>query len=305
MQTMKGKDGTATSSAGVRFRKAMDAVLGTGSESADSAYDMRSGTLLTFILSFVLCWIPLFGQAVAGYIGGRKAGSAVRGFIAASVATFGVVTILAAIALALSSLNAALFSDPDAEIAAISATSPLLGQLVSVMISYLRDMFGSASTGALSVNFASYFVTIVFGLVGGVIAEQSQKETRLIIKNGGSMPSHSIRSLELHRVGRKIGFETFDDYTPLSINSLATAPRSDPQPQPIAASKAIRVEKPAPSPITSTVRAQIVDADVTSSTTKNEPTAKANPFANILHKHDGKGKESETVSDSDDNNNFI
>ena len=44
-------------------------------------HNMLSGMWYVFILSCLLWWLPLFGQMIAGYLGGRKAGSAIKGII--------------------------------------------------------------------------------------------------------------------------------------------------------------------------------------------------------------------------------
>lgn len=62
----------------------------------------RRGSILGAILwmaflSLILCWLPLFGSLIAGLVGGNKAGSAGRGFIAclipAAITSFAVLLI--------------------------------------------------------------------------------------------------------------------------------------------------------------------------------------------------------------------
>ena len=57
-----------------RVKEAADTILGTGADKADVMYDSRSGALLTFLLLFIVGWIPTIGQMVAGYVGGRRSG---------------------------------------------------------------------------------------------------------------------------------------------------------------------------------------------------------------------------------------
>ena len=51
-----------------------------------------TGAVWTFILSIMLFWLPLFGFAVAGFVGGRKAGSPLRGLLAVLVPSFIILT---------------------------------------------------------------------------------------------------------------------------------------------------------------------------------------------------------------------
>src|SRR5574344_2438708 len=121
---------------GAKAKSAAEAVLGTGADTADTAYDMKSGALLTFLLLFALGWIPILGQMVSGYVGGRRSGSPVRGLAATGAATVCVLIVLTVISFILYSVNGALADDPAAEIAAVSATSPVLGQLMSAGVGY-------------------------------------------------------------------------------------------------------------------------------------------------------------------------
>lgn len=49
-------------------------------------YKQQSSLFVSFLwmlfLSVLLCWIPLFGQFIAGFVGGKKAGSAGRAILA-------------------------------------------------------------------------------------------------------------------------------------------------------------------------------------------------------------------------------
>ena len=200
-----------------RIKGATDTVLGTGADSANSAYDMRSGALLTFILLFVAGWIPLIGQIVAGYVGGRKAGSPYRGFAVTTFSTFCMLFLLVIITVAIRSINGALLSDPDGTIAAMKESSPFFGQLAEAGVTYLKGILGGVD---MTIDFGMYMLTIVFGVVGGVLADQSRKETRLIIAETTKVNGRRHRSIDLHRKGRTLEFESYDDYKAISVNSM-------------------------------------------------------------------------------------
>ena len=42
-------------------------------------YSFWSAVKYTFTLSLLLWWLPIFGQMIAGYVGGRRAGVALEG----------------------------------------------------------------------------------------------------------------------------------------------------------------------------------------------------------------------------------
>lgn len=274
------------------MKGAADAVLGTGPSSADSAYDTRSGTLLTFILLFVVGWIPILGQMVAGYVGGRRAGSPSRGFVATFVATFAAVVILFAVSALLTSMNSALANDPEAQIAAVSASSPLLGQGLSVGVDYLQGVFGG--TGSFEINFTVYAMTIAFGIIGGVLADQSRKETRLIINSAGTSSDHRIRSLDKHRSGKTLGFESFEECTAMGVNSMNAVKR----PAPV-----VKAVETRPQCVTETVDAS---PRVVATPTASAAPQKTNMFTEMLRRTEPKTETQEAdKSSSGDELEFI
>ena len=203
-----------------RVKEAADTILGTGADKADVMYDSRSGALLTFLLLFIVGWIPTIGQMVAGYVGGRRSGSPYRGFFATTAATVCVLVILTLIAFALDSINGALITDSQAQLDALREQSPVLADLAAPVVDYLKAMFGGAS---LSVAYASYAITPVFGVIGGVVSNQMQKEIRYIIRTAGKEPGQHVRSLDRLRLGKPMGF-TYSQISGLTANSGAPAP---------------------------------------------------------------------------------
>ncbi len=202
-----------------RVKEAADTILGTGADKADVMYDSRSGALLTFFLLFIVGWIPTIGQMVAGYVGGRRSGSPYRGFFATTVATACVLVILTLIALALDSINGALITDSQAQLDALREQSPVLADLAAPAVDYLKAMFGGAG---LSVAYASYAITPVFGVIGGVVSNQMQKEIRYIIRVAGKEPGQHVRSLDRHRLGKPMGF-TYSQISGLTANPGTSA----------------------------------------------------------------------------------
>src|SRR5512136_369587 len=64
-------------------------------KSSRVVYSFWSASKYVFILSLMLWWLPMFGQMIAGYVGGRRAGGPWKGVAAAIVpvvAIFGVMT---------------------------------------------------------------------------------------------------------------------------------------------------------------------------------------------------------------------
>ena len=238
-----------------------EAVLGTDQKGQRSVYDTRSGTLLTIVLLFVLGWIPMIGHMVAGFVGGRRAGSPLRGLIAAFTGTMAVLLALFLIVEGIRAVNSALLTDPEGEIATIAASMPLVQQLLDLLLDYSRQMFGSAD---FSIDYSVYLITIPFGIIGGIFADQAQKETRIIVARTGKATARRVRSIDAYKEGKHLGFESFEQYSKMSVNTTASINRPSVHETPAAASK-----KPAArrkdNPVTATVDTTRVQATPTSS----------------------------------------
>ena len=248
-----------------KARGVADAVLGTDQKGQNSLYDTRSGTFLTTILLFILGWIPMIGQMVSGFVGGRRAGSPMRGFFATVFGTFITLLIMFLTVEGLNAINSALINDPEGEIAAIAATSPVLQQLLDTSLEYARSLFGHSD---FTIDYGMYMITIPFGVIGGIFANQAQKEARIIVARTGKATARRIRSMDAYRSGKPMGFETFQQYTAMSVNSMAT-PVSAEEPKketPAPAAKPKRtIVRAKESPVSSTVDTTRVQSSPTSS----------------------------------------
>ena len=256
-----------------------EAVLGTDQRGQRSVYDTRSGTLLTIILLFVVGWIPMVGQMVAGFVGGRRAGSPFRGFIAAFVGTMSVLFVLFVIVESIRGINSALINDPEGEIAVIAASSPFLQQMLSLFLDYSRELFGSAD---FSINYATYMITIPFGIIGGIFADQAQKETRIIVTRTGKATARRVRSIEAYKEGKQLGFESFEQYSKMSVNTMAPVSRPVKDEVPVNSARKPTVRK-RESPVTATVDTTRVQSTPTSSVTSAQKKKKEQEGESIVY----------------------
>ena len=237
-------------------RGVAEALLGTDQKGQNSLYDTRSGTFLTTILLFVLGWIPMIGQMVAGFVGGRRAGSPMRGFVAVFFGTIITLLIMFLTVEGLNAINSALISDPEGEIAVIAASHPVLQQLLDGALGYSRALFGHSD---FTIDYGMYMITIPFGIIVSRTAKASARR---------------IRSLDAFKSGKPMGFETFEHYTAMSVNSMATPmsvnsmKKEEPQQQPAAKPKRTIV-RTKESPVSATVDRSRVQSSPTSSSTSS------------------------------------
>jgi hypothetical protein len=152
---------------------------------ARKAYSIWSAMKYTMILSILLWWLPVFGQMIAGYIGGRKAGSPWRGLIAAVlpvIALFAVITTLDHV-FAQNLYGSG--TTTTSLLAGFTASMPIAGPYLDFTREYVSQFIDSlAGTSPYGLN--SYVITLAFAYVGGILADQTRREIEAISGSAGS-----------------------------------------------------------------------------------------------------------------------
>lgn len=139
-------------------------------------YSFWAATKSILVLSLLLWWIPTFGQMVAGYIGGRRAGSHWKAILAALVPVLFIWT-LDTLGNHLSpSLSLRfLYSLPGRALEGLAAAFPEASSYILLILAYLRG-FATGLQNTLNMGVNGYMVTIIFAYIGGLMAEQSLRE---------------------------------------------------------------------------------------------------------------------------------
>ncbi|MDR0334621.1 MAG: hypothetical protein LBH69_01880 [Methanomassiliicoccaceae archaeon] len=185
--------------------------VSTGAEEKKESLFANLGSALriTILLSMLLWWIPLIGQALAGYVGGRRAGTPARGMV---VTLFSVMLLMGVATVISSGLIGGfdfLNMEPHELVAAIGMDFPLLGTLFSWMLLFLQNALGIV-TGTTSMKLNIYIITVVFGFAGGTLADLHTREAKKAAPTEGGR-IFIPRSLAAYVKGKKLGFENFDD----------------------------------------------------------------------------------------------
>jgi len=151
-------------------------------------YSFWSAAKYTLVLSVMLWWLPMFGQMIAGYVGGRRAGGPWKG-IAASILP--VVAIFAVIegfdSGVLPSHVFGVAIAPAAIGASLSGGVPFISPYIQFSSEYIGS-FVDALAGASPYGINTYIITVAFAYVGGVLAEQNRREIEF---NSGAMMSNT------------------------------------------------------------------------------------------------------------------
>jgi len=139
-------------------------------------YSLWSSIKYIFILSVLLFWLPTFGQMIAGYVGGRRAGA---GWKAVLAAILPVAIIFSASYIYengyLPAQFAIIYSLPSLIAKTIAEQIPFTAPYIQFSSEYFANfIFALKSTISMGLN--GYLVTIVFAYIGGIVAEQYRRE---------------------------------------------------------------------------------------------------------------------------------
>jgi hypothetical protein len=239
----------------------------------------------TLMLSMLLWWIPLIGQALAGYVGGRVAGTPARGMVATLMAALALIGVMMVISSGLIGGFDFLNTEPGELIVAVGMDFPLLGWLLTGILMFMQGFFSVfGATTSMKINV--YIITVAFGLIGGILADRHAKEAaKASSENGGRfMP----RSLAAYLKGKKLGYENFDDR--LSMEQSKVPEQKIVTVHKTMVRKTTAREEPAALPAGA--------GAVTETVAVQEAEQRESPFAGLIHRAEKNDPEKERVRHS-------
>ncbi len=169
----------------------------------------------TFILTLLLWWLPIFGQMIAGYVGGRRAGSPIRAVVAAFVPVIVLFTIMYLFNSGIlpSQVNGVTIN-PEQLFASFGAGVPYIEPYLQFAGLYIESFMGVIqSINLLKID--NYIVLVAFAYIGGVLAQQTRRELEYVAERGG------------HETKIVIGKDQSDDRTPLRLRALRYSKAQD------------------------------------------------------------------------------
>ena len=147
-------------------------------------FSFWSSARVILILSFLLWWIQPAGPMIAGYVGGRRSGSPMKGVFAAILPVIAILIANMAYARGVASYQIDFVASlPQAMAGGIAGVLPFLMPYKEFLVGYMTG-FVNALQNTFGMGTNGYLMVIIFAYIGGLIADQTRRE--LYYKNGAS-----------------------------------------------------------------------------------------------------------------------
>src|SRR3990170_399916 len=172
----------------------------------DVPFSFWGSAKIILLLSVLLWWLPQSaGYMVAGYVGGRRAGSPWRAILASLIPVIIIFGVSAAYDNGYARPQIDFLAGLPASIAnAVGGAIPFLQPYTEFVVQYLttfvlalQTLFGMGTNG--------YMVTVAFAYIGGIVADQTRREIGAKAGGSGSASVHIVQPIveRLHLGGRE------------------------------------------------------------------------------------------------------
>ncbi len=150
-------------------------------------YGFWAGVWYTTIISILLFWLPPFGQMIAGYVGGRKAGNPRIGLLAA-MAPMSLIFLLFLMRYMGNYVTEIdwFLGLPGQGAEWFGTNLPIIGPIIEFMAHYTQTFVSAMWTYEFFIY--PYVLTVIFGYVGGILSQQRQKELQAEGKDHPFLP---------------------------------------------------------------------------------------------------------------------
>jgi hypothetical protein len=158
-------------------------------------FSFWSSSRVILILSFLLWWIQPAGPMIAGYVGGRRAGSPIKAVIAALMPVVAIYVANMAYAHNVASHQIDFVASlPMVVSDGVSSILPFLVPYKEFMVAYMRG-FVEALTTTFGMGTNGYLMVVIFAYIGGLIAEQTRRELVYRSGSGASVGVNLVQPL--------------------------------------------------------------------------------------------------------------
>jgi len=158
-------------------------------------FSFWSSSRVILILSFLLWWIQPAGPMIAGYVGGRRAGSPIKAVIAALMPVFAIYIANLTYAHNFASHQMDFVAMlPMVVSDAAASILPFLLPYKEFMVAYMQG-FAQALTTTFGMGTNGYLMVVIFAYIGGLIAEQTRRELGSRSGSGSSVGVNLVQPL--------------------------------------------------------------------------------------------------------------
>ncbi len=164
------------------------------------------GAFWITLLSLLLWWVPVLGPAVAGYVGGRKAGTPLRGAVAALIPISIAFGALALLSSTTSAVPAAVRNLVEAGYTGVLGSLPFDFPVLGYVLGNLAAIMKAGPDALFSV--------LAFALVGGVVSQMKIQE-RMVPPITAKIPASRVA-----RQPSEVGARGLDRRSQAEVNAL-------------------------------------------------------------------------------------
>jgi len=158
-------------------------------------FSFWSSSRVILILSFLLWWIQPAGPMIAGYVGGRRAGSPIKAVIAALMPIAAIYIANAAYAHNFAAHQIDFVASlPMVVSDAAASILPFLAPYKEFLVAYMQG-FVQALTSTFGMGTNGYLMVVIFAYIGGLIAEQTRRELQSRSGSGSSLGVNLVQPI--------------------------------------------------------------------------------------------------------------
>ena len=153
----------------------MSRMVSTKKNRTKEIYGIIAGAKYATVLTVILWWIPIFGPMMAGYIGGRKSGSPMRGCIATLV-PIALLTVISILIYQDVLILPSFFKQYLLFDISVLNVPYLISYFTPVLNTFLAYMMVFESL--VIFNPPAYIILISFGYIGGIMSAIARKDKK-------------------------------------------------------------------------------------------------------------------------------
>jgi hypothetical protein len=158
-------------------------------------FSFWSSSRIILILSFILWWVQPAGPMIAGYVGGRRAGSPIKAVVAALLPVFAIFVANAFYSQSVASREIDFVASlPMVVSDALASILPFLGPYREFMVQYMHGFVAALST-TFGMGTNGYLMVIIFAYIGGLIADQTRRELHYRSGRGSSLGVNLVQPI--------------------------------------------------------------------------------------------------------------